>query len=35
MQPSDPRVLAVATAIVGLVDALATERRGDVAVSAA
>ena len=29
MTPHDPRVLAVAAAIVGLFDAIASERRGD------
>ena len=29
MRPNDSRVLAVAAALVGLVDALSTERRGD------
>ncbi len=31
MRPDDPRVLAVAAAIVGLFDAIAAKRRGDVA----
>jgi hypothetical protein len=31
MRPNDPRVLAVAAALVGLVDALLAERRAEVA----